>query len=70
MSYLVIQGEEVETPDLKEIAKLSGSTRIEGIGNNAFRLHDYKTQDGVAAAQPDSPTSSASERVQLERRRR
>src|SRR6266508_531254 len=48
MSYLVIQGEEVETPDLKEIAKLSGSTRIEGIGNNAFRLHDYKTQDGVA----------------------
>src|SRR6266705_1568546 len=48
MSYLVIQGLEVETPDLKEIAKLSGSTRIEGIGNNAFRLHDYKTQDGVA----------------------
>ncbi|TMG74213.1 MAG: DUF4072 domain-containing protein, partial [Betaproteobacteria bacterium] len=41
MSYLVIQGEEVETPDLKEIAKLSGSARIEGIGNNAFRLHDY-----------------------------
>src|SRR6266516_388939 len=48
MSYLVIQGLEVETPDLKKIAKLSGSTRIEGIGNNAFRLHDYKTQDGVA----------------------
>src|SRR5438552_4425659 len=49
MSYLVIQGLEVETPDLKEIAKLSGSTRIEGIGDNAFRLHDYKTRDGVAA---------------------
>src|SRR6266568_3696725 len=49
MSYLVIQGLEVETPDLKEIAKLSGSTRIEGIGNNAFRLHEYKTQEGVAA---------------------
>ena len=48
MSYLVIQGLEVETPNLKEIAKLSGSTRIEGIGNDAFRLHDYKTQDGVA----------------------
>src|SRR6266478_436604 len=48
MSYLVIQGLEVETPDLKEIAKLSGSTRIEGVGNNAFRLHDYKTKDGVA----------------------
>jgi phosphoserine phosphatase len=48
MSYLVIQGPEVETPDLKEIAKLSGSSRIENIGNNAFRLHGYKTQDGVA----------------------
>jgi phosphoserine phosphatase len=48
MSYLVIQGLEVETPDLKEIAKLSGASRIEGIGNNAFRLHDYKNQDGVA----------------------
>jgi phosphoserine phosphatase len=48
VSYLVIQGLEVETPDLKEIAKLSGASRIEGIGNNAFRLHDYKTEDGVA----------------------
>jgi len=48
MSYLVIQGEEVETPDLKAIATLSGASRIEGIGNNAFRLHDYKTQEGVA----------------------
>src|SRR5258708_13604951 len=48
MSYLVIQGEEVETRELKEIGKLSGSTGIEGIGNNAFRLHDYKTEDGVA----------------------
>jgi phosphoserine phosphatase len=46
--YLVIQGLDVETHDLKEIAKLSGATRIENIGNNAFRLHDYKTQDGVA----------------------
>jgi phosphoserine phosphatase len=49
MSYLVIQGEEVQTPDLKAIAKLSGASRIEGIGNNTFRLHDYKTQEGVAA---------------------
>lgn len=48
MSYLVIQGVEVETPDLKEIAKLSGASRIEGIGHNAFWLHDYKTQEGVA----------------------
>jgi phosphoserine phosphatase len=49
VSYLVIQGPEVETPDLKELAKLTSASRIEGIGNNAFRLHDYKTQQGVAA---------------------
>src|SRR5215831_12711216 len=48
MSYLVIQGIEVETPDLKEIAKLARASRIENLGNNAFRLHDYKTRDGVA----------------------
>jgi phosphoserine phosphatase len=48
MSYLVIQGLEVETYDLKEIAKLSGSGRIENIGNNAFRLHEYKWPHGVA----------------------
>ena len=49
MSYLVIQGLEVETPDLKAIAKLCGASRIENTANNAFRLHDYKTQDGVEA---------------------
>src|SRR4026207_612655 len=48
MNYLVIQGLEVETPDLKEIAKLCGAERIEGIGNQAFRLHEYKTEKGVA----------------------
>jgi phosphoserine phosphatase len=48
MSYLVIQGLEVETPDLKALAKLCGASRIEGIGHNAFRLHDYRTQQGVA----------------------
>ena len=48
MSYLVIQGFDVETQDLKEIAKLAGATRIENLGNNAFRLHDYKATDGVA----------------------
>lgn len=48
MSYLVIQSPEVETPDLKEIARLCGASRIEGIGNNAFRLHEYKTRQGVA----------------------
>jgi len=48
MGYLVIQGIEVETPDLKEIAKLCGASRIENIGHNAFRLHGYKLQHGVA----------------------
>jgi phosphoserine phosphatase len=48
MSYLVIQGLDVETRDLKALAKLSGSARIENIGNNAFRLRDCKTQKGVA----------------------
>jgi phosphoserine phosphatase len=48
VSYLVIQGPEVKTRDLKQIAKLSGSTRMEKIGKNAFRLHDCETQGGVA----------------------
>src|SRR5215467_11864040 len=48
MSYLVIQGPEVETRDLKTIAKLAGATRIENIGNSAFRLHEYTSKDGVA----------------------
>src|SRR5215470_7180091 len=48
MSYLVIQGPEVETRDLKTIAKLAGAARIENLGNNAFRLHDYRRQDGVS----------------------
>jgi len=48
MSYLVIQGLDVETPDLKEIAKLCGASRIENIGDGAFRLHGYKLKHGVA----------------------
>ena len=48
MSYLVVQGPEVETPDLKAIAKLAGATQIERISDNAFRLHDYETEKGVA----------------------
>ena len=48
MSYLVVQGPEVETSDLKAIAKLAGATRIENIGSNAFRIHEYGSQDGVA----------------------
>jgi phosphoserine phosphatase len=47
LNYLVIQGLDVKTRDLKKIAELAGSTRIEKLGKNAFRLHDYETQQGV-----------------------
>ena len=46
--YLVIQGLDVQTRDLKAIAKIAGAERIENIGNNAFRLHEYRSADGVA----------------------
>jgi len=48
LSYLVVHGPEVKTRDVKQIAKLAGSTRTEKIGKNAFHLHDYKIQEGVA----------------------
>ena len=47
MNYLVIHGPNVKTRDLKKIAQLAGSTRIEKLGKNAFRLHDYETHEGV-----------------------
>lgn len=37
---LVIQGVEVETPDLKELARLAGASAIEAITPNAFRLRN------------------------------
>jgi phosphoserine phosphatase len=48
LNYLIIQGLDVKTRDLKKLAKLSGSTRMEKISKNAFRLHDYETHEGVA----------------------
>ena len=35
---LIIQGVDIETPDLKQIAKLSGASAIEAISPTAFRL--------------------------------
>ncbi len=35
---LVIQGEEIETPDLKHLAKLAGGASIERVSDNAFRV--------------------------------
>jgi len=46
--YLVIQGLDVQTRDLKAIATLAGAARIENIGHDAFRLHEYKSTQGVA----------------------
>jgi phosphoserine phosphatase len=35
---LIVQGEEVETPDLKHLAHLSGGAAIERVAANAFRI--------------------------------
>ena len=41
---LIIQGIEIETNDLRELAKLSGASKIERINGNAFRLIDASRQ--------------------------
>jgi phosphoserine phosphatase len=48
---LVIQGEEVETPDLKALAKLAGGSAIERISDTGFRIvgADPASRDAVAA---------------------
>ena len=35
---LVIQGEDVETPDLKALAHMAGGTGIERVSDTAFRI--------------------------------
>jgi phosphoserine phosphatase len=45
---LVIQGNEVETRDLKAIAKLAGASAIEAITPNAFRLRDATPNPAIA----------------------
>jgi phosphoserine phosphatase len=48
---LIIQGaeaEEVETPDLKHLAKLSGATGIEAILSHVFRLRDAQPHADIA----------------------
>ena len=46
--HLVIQGAEVETRDLKDIAKLAGASAIEAITPCAFRLRDAKPHPAIA----------------------
>ena len=45
---LIIQGLEIETRALKELAKLSGATQIERITAQAFRLEGANQQQSVA----------------------
>ncbi len=45
---LVIQGVDVETPDLKALAKLAGASAIEAITPAAFRLRDAKPDPAIA----------------------
>ncbi len=47
--HLIIQGGDVATTDLKQIAKLAGASRIERITGEAFRLCDAKPADGIPA---------------------
>ena len=45
---LIIQGGEIESRDLRQLAKLAGASRIEQITHEAFRLCEAQTRDGVA----------------------
>src|SRR5690242_3484055 len=44
---LVIQGRDVETTDLKQIAKLAGARSIQQVSQQAFRLVDAKPHDDI-----------------------
>lgn len=46
--HLVIQGADVATPDLKQLAKLSRASRIERLTPEAFRLHDAHPAEAIA----------------------
>ena len=47
--HLVIQGADIETRDLKELAKLSGAPAIDRLSATAFRLRGAQPADGIAA---------------------
>lgn len=46
--YLVIQGADIETGDLKQLAKLSGATGITRLSDTAFRLNGAQAAAGIA----------------------
>jgi phosphoserine phosphatase len=45
---LVVQGNEIETLDLKRLAKLARAARIERLDARAFRMHDAQPHDDIA----------------------
>ncbi len=45
---LIVQGQEIQNRDLRELAKLCGASRIEQITHEAFRLCEAQARDGVA----------------------
>ncbi|MGE0558954.1 MAG: phosphoserine phosphatase SerB [Burkholderiales bacterium] len=46
--HLVIQGADIETGDLKQLAKLSGATGIDRLSDTAFRLNGAQAAAGIA----------------------
>ncbi len=46
--HLIIQGTEVETADLKQLAKLSGASAIDRLSDSAFRLCNAQPASGIA----------------------
>lgn len=46
--HLIIQGAEVETADLKQLAKISGASAIDRLTGSAFRLCDAQPAAGIA----------------------
>lgn len=46
--HLVIQGAEVETSDLKQLARLSAASAIDRLSDTAFRLCDAQPATGIA----------------------
>jgi phosphoserine phosphatase len=46
--HLVIQGADIETSDLKVLAKLSGAATIDKLDDQAFRLRDAQPAAGIA----------------------
>jgi hypothetical protein len=46
--HLIVQGADIETALLKEIAKAAGASGIEQVRPNVFRLNGAKRAEGIA----------------------